>query len=259
MSNTAWKGAITFGLVSVPVKLQLATSPNEITLHQVHDGCGGRIRFKRVCQDGCGEVMYAEVAKGYEQADGQNIILTDADLAGLPLASIKTIAVEQFTKRAEIDSLLFSGKVYYIVPEDIGERAYTLLATALGANLVGVARITMRSRERLAAISRRGSGQLMLELLHYADEIRDPVVEHGNSSVTTAEKRMARELVKAMTGTFSPAEHTDAYRKALTDLVEAKIDGKTPPPVAKVKPASDLADMLSASLSAARTKKGKAA
>jgi DNA end-binding protein Ku len=254
--RSMWKGAISFGLVMIPVKLYAATEQKDIAFRQVHRADGGRIRFRRVCSVDGSEVPYEEVAKGFELPGGEMVVLTDEDMADLPLASSKSIEVLHFTPADQLDPILFN-RSYYVEPETAGGRAYVLLRDALErSDRVAICQVALRQREALATLRSR-DGVLVLETLLWPDEVRSaefPFLD-DDIEVRSQELRMATSLIDSMTVDFDPEEYHDRYREALQELVEAKTEGRDviQPQTAEVSgPPSSLADALKASLAAAR-------
>jgi DNA end-binding protein Ku len=254
--RSMWKGAISFGLVMIPVKLYAATEQKDIAFRQVHRVDGGRIRFRRVCSVDGSEVPYEEVAKGFELPGGEMVVLTDEDMADLPLASSKSIEVLHFTPADQLDPILFN-RSYYVEPETAGGRAYVLLRDALErSDRVAICQVALRQREALATLRSR-DGVLVLETLLWPDEVRSaefPFLD-DDIEVRSQELRMATSLIDSMTVDFDPEEYHDRYREALQELVEAKTEGRDviQPQTAEVSgPPSSLADALKASLAAAR-------
>jgi DNA end-binding protein Ku len=254
--RSMWKGAISFGLVMIPVKLYAATEQKDISFRQVHRADGGRIRFRRVCSIDGAEVPYEEVAKGFELPGGEMVVLTDEDLADLPLASSKSIEVMHFTPADQLDPILFN-RSYYVEPETAGGRAYVLLRDALErSDRVAICQVALRQREALATLRTR-DGVLVLETLLWPDEVRSaefPFLD-DDIEVRSQELRMATSLIDSMTVDFDPEEYHDRYREALQELVEAKVEGRDviQPEEGEVSGApASLADALKASLAAAR-------
>jgi DNA end-binding protein Ku len=250
-----WKGEISFGLVMIPIRLYSATEHKDITFRQVHRADGGRIRFRRVCEIDGEEVPYSEVAKGYELPDGEMVVLTDEDMADLPLPTAHSIEVLHFTPAEQVDPIMWE-RSYYTEPEPKGARAYALLRDALErSGMVAVARVALRQRETLAALRTR-EGVLVLVTLLWPDEIRVPDFEflEQDIEVRSQELRMASSLIDSMTVDFDPTQYTDSYREALEELVQAKIEGHEvtqPEPAGEEQPVISLAEALKASLAAA--------
>jgi DNA end-binding protein Ku len=254
--RSMWKGAISFGLVMIPVKLYAATEQKDIAFRQVHREDGGRIRFKRVCSVDGEEVPYEDVSKGYELPTGEMIILTEEDMAELPLSTSKSIEVLHFTPVDQLDPILFN-RSYYVEPETAGVRAYALLRDALErSGRVAIAQVALRQREALATLRSR-DGVLVLETLLWPDEVR--AADFGfldeDIEVRSQELRMATSLIDSMTVDFDPEEYHDGYREALQELVDAKVEGREvvqPEAEEEAGPPTSLADALKASLAAAR-------
>jgi DNA end-binding protein Ku len=254
-----WSGAITFGMVNIPVKLFSATSAKDISFNLLHSTCGTRLQQKRWCPTEDVEVPWEEVVRGYEYTKGEYVTLTDEDFEKLPLPSRHTIAINAFVKAAEIDPVYYE-KSYFLEPDARGEKAYALLLRALSErNLTGIAAITMRKKEQLCAL-RGQEGTLMLETLFYPDEVElERGVDLGKVNIDERELDMAFKLIDLLRKPFEPEEYRDHYREALAELIDAKLEGKevvtSPPPKdAKV---IDLADALARSVAAARKGGGK--
>jgi len=255
--RSMWKGAVSFGLVMIPVKLYAATETKDIAFRQVHREDGGRIRFRRFCSIEDVEVPYEDVAKGYELPDGEVVILTEDDMAELPLPTTRSIEVVQFTPAEQLDPILFN-RSYYVEPEAAGARAYCLLRDALEeSGKIAIAQVALRQRESLAILRVR-DGVLVLETLLWPDEVRAPEFPFldDDIEVRPQELRMASSLIESMTVDFDPDEYHDNYREALQELVNAKVEGReVVQPEAAQGPSGDtssLADALRASLAAAR-------
>lgn len=266
--RSIWAGAISFGLVVIPVKLYAATEQRDVSFRQVHREDGGRVQFRRFCSVDGQEVQYADVAKGYELATGDVVVLTDDDLKDLPLATAHRIDVLHFSPAGQLDPILAS-KAYYLEPEPAGVRAYALFRDALDrSGRVAVAKVAIRQREALAALRVR-DGVLVLETLLWPDEIRTPDFKFLDEAVDVRpqELKMAASLIDSMTEDFDPSIYHDAYREALEALVQAKIEGnevvRPAGTIAAEKPSgpADLTETLRASVEAAkasRTKDGAA-
>jgi DNA end-binding protein Ku len=251
-----WKGAISFGLVMIPVKLYAATEQRDVTFRQVHRVDGGRIKFRRICTVDGEEVPFADVAKGYELPDGEIVVITDDDLAELPLPTAHSIEVVSFTPADQLDPMLYA-RTYYTEPEPAGLRAYALLRDALErSGKIAIARVALRQRETLAALRSR-DGLLVLSTLLWPDEVRTPDFDFLDQDVEvrSQELKMASSLISSMTLDFDPSEYTDGYREALEELVAAKMQGHEvvrPQPRADDSGGGNLADALRASLAAAK-------
>jgi DNA end-binding protein Ku len=256
-----WKGAVSFGLVSVPVKLYAATESKDISFRQVHAKDGGRIKYQRVCSIDGEEVEYADIAKGYETEDGEMVILTDEDMAELPSTSSREISVEKFVPSEQIDPMLFE-KSYYLEPEKSGAKPYALLREALeAADRMALVTVALRNRTSLAVLRVRDD-VIVLQTMMWPDEIRKP--DFGSVSTDEAkpaEVKMAKMLVETLADDFDPGEFEDDYREAVEEMVKAKIEGgevkKTP---AAKKSSGEVVDLLAAlqrSVDAAKSARGE--
>jgi DNA end-binding protein Ku len=263
--RSIWTGAISFGMVVIPIKLYAATEQRDVTFRQVHREDGGRIQFRRVCTVDGQEVPYADIAKGYELPNGDMVVLTDDDLADLPLATAHRVEVLHFAPAAQVDPIL-AVKSYYTEPEPNGTRAYVLFRDALEhSGKVAVAKVALRQREALAALRVR-DGVIVLETLLWPDEIRAPDFKFLDEDVEvrSQELKMAQSLIDTMTADFEPEQFHDAYREALEALVKAKIEGNEvvrPPGQEDAQPgtgrAADLAETLRKSVEAAKAQQSK--
>lgn len=222
-----WKGAVSFGLVNVPVRLYSATENHDLRFHQVRASDGSRVRLKRVAEVDGKEIAYRDIAKGYTTVDGRTVILTDVDLASLPNQSQKEISVQSFVPSEQIDPILYD-KAYYVEPDATGAKAYGLLLEALReSDRVAVSTVSVRTRMTMALL-RVVEGVIVLQTLLWPDEVRsvgglrhlEEVSEPKESEIA-----MARMLVHSMAGDFAPHEHVDDYKDAVESLVKAKIEG----------------------------------
>jgi DNA end-binding protein Ku len=251
-----WKGAVSFGLVNVPVKLYSATEDRDVSFHQVHAADGGRVRYKRVCTV-CGqEVAYADIAKGYEMENGDIVVLGDEDFADLPLPTAKTVELLAFVPAEQVDPVSYA-RSYYLEPEKNGVKPYVLLRDALDdAGRVGLVKVAIRNRESLAVLRPRDD-VLVLQTMVWPDEVRPADFETLSDGVKSskAERDVARTLIDTMAEDYDPSQYRDAYRDALEELVQAKATGgevrKAPEPEEKA-PVVDLVAALKASVEAAR-------
>jgi len=261
-----WKGAVSFGLVNVPVKMYTATSSHDISFHQVHRTDGGRIRYKRTC-DVCGEeVSYDDIAKGYESPEGQLVILTDEDIAELPLSGSREIEVERFVPAEQIDPMLLE-KSYYLEPEKTGVKPYALLREALRASdRMALVHVAIRQRSTLAVL-RVYDDVIVLQTMLWPDEVRPADFDNLGSTddLRPQEVAMASSLVDSMTGDYDPSEFEDDYRDAVERLVEAKLAGgdarDVPVPAHDDRGGGQVVDLMAAlqrSVDAARASRGQA-
>ncbi|MEU5549277.1 Ku protein [Micromonospora sp. NPDC047793] len=257
-----WKGAVSFGLVSIAVKLYSATEEKDIRFHQVHRSDGGRIRYKRTCQV-CGEeVTYDDIAKGYDIGGGEMVILTDEDFAELPLSTSHAIDVLEFVPAEQVDPILYN-KAYFLEPEGTATKPYLLLRDALtDSERVAIVKVALRQREQLATLRVR-EGVLLLNTMLWPDEIRKPAFGFLDEDlkVRPPELAMATSLVDSMAGDFHPDEFTDDYRAALQEVIDAKVEGREvvqPEEVEEAPPAAvDLMAALKASVERARAARGE--
>jgi DNA end-binding protein Ku len=259
--RSIWKGAISFGLVSIPVKLYSATEERDVSFHQVHREDAGRIRYKRVCQT-CGEeVQYSDIAKGYELPSGEVVVLTDDDFADLPLSTSRAIDVLEFVPLEQVDPIYFA-KSYYLEPDAAGAKPYVLLREALeDSGRVALVKVALRQRESLATLRVR-DGVFVLEMMLWPDEIREPAFGFldDDIDVRPQELQMAQSLIETMAGDFAPEQYADNYREALQALIDAKVAGREvvapAEPVADTGTVVDLMAALRASVDAAREGRG---
>ncbi|MFZ5849286.1 MAG: Ku protein, partial [Actinomycetota bacterium] len=244
-----WKGAVSFGLVSVPVKLYAATENHDISFRQVHAKDGGRIKYKRVCSIDGEEVEYSEIAKGYETEDGQMVILDDDDLAELPSTSSREISVEKFVPSDQIDPILFE-KSYYLEPDKAAAKPYALLREAIReADRMAVVTVALRNRTSTAVLRVRDD-VLVLQTMLWPDEIRKPDFA-GLSATEDAAKpqelKMAQMLVETLAGDYDASEYEDDYASAVEALVQAKLEGGEVKQLAKEEPKKgEVVDLLAA-------------
>ncbi|WP_026204577.1 Ku protein [Actinomycetospora chiangmaiensis] len=258
-----WSGAVSFGLVNVPVRLYAATSNHDIRFHQVHEIDGGRIRQKRTCSV-CGEeVAYSEIAKGYETDDGQLIMLDDDDLATLPTATGHEIDVVQFVPVDQVDPLLLD-KSYYLEPENKALKPYSLLREALReTDRMAVVKVALRQRETLALLRVRENA-IVLQTMLWPDEVREaefPVLDN-DVEVRPQEMAMASSLIDSLSGDFEVDQFEDEYRKAVGELIEYKREhggGRPAPEEAPAEDAGDMTDLLTALRRSVEAAGGKAA
>ena len=258
--RSMWTGTICLGMVRIPVKLHAATGQRGVSFRQVHKDDGGQITLRRVCSACGAEVPYAEVARGHELPTGGIVVLTEEDMADLPVATSRQIEILQFAPAHQVDPVM-RARSYYIEPEPAGARPYVLLRDALARSRnVAVAHVALRQRQRLAALRAR-DGVLVIETLLCPDEVRIPEFAFLGQDIDVApsELRTAASLISAMTADFEPGVHRDGYRDALEELVTAKAQRREvvwPSGGQQVagRPAG-LAEALRASLAAARARR----
>ncbi|MFB6806800.1 Ku protein [Streptomyces sp. NPDC056387] len=263
--RSIWNGAISFGLVSIPIKLVNATESHSISFRQIHLSDGGRIRYRKVCELDGEEVQAAEIGKGYEEADGSIIPITDEDLAQLPIATAKTIEIVSFVPADEIDPLQMDAAYYLAANGPTAAKPYTLLREALKrSRRVAIAKYALRGRERLGML-RVVDDVIAMHGLLWPDEIRAPegVAPEGRVSVRDAELDLADALMATL-GEVEMASLKDEYREAVEAMITAKSEGAFEPPAeAEVEPAGgkviDLMAALENSVRAAKASRGEAA
>lgn len=222
--RTIWKGALTFGLVNVPVKVYSATEDHDVPLHQVHEKDGGRIRYQRTCEV-CGEIVaYADIDRAYVD-DGQTVVLTKDDLAALPSEKSREIDVVEFVPSDQVD-LLTLDKPYYLEPDSKSPKSYVLLRKTLEAtDRTAIVRFTLRQKTRLAALRVRDK-VLVLQTLLWADEVREAAFPALDEDVRISKKELelSASLVESYSADFEPESFVDEYQKELRTLIDAKID-----------------------------------
>ena len=263
--RSIWKGAVSFGLVSVPVKLYAATESHDISFRQVHAEDGGRIKYKRVCSIDGEEVPYSDIAKGYETEDGQMVILDDDDLAELPANSSREISVEKFVPRDQIDPMWFE-KSYYLEPDKAAAKPYALLREAIReADRVAVVTVSLRTR-MTTAVLRVVDDVIVMQTMMWPDEIRNPDfagLDAAEMDVKPQELKMAKMLVETLAGDYDPDEFEDDYAKAIEAVVSAKLEGGEVKHTSAPEPSGgEVVDLLAAlqkSVDAAKKGRGETA
>jgi DNA end-binding protein Ku len=262
-----WMGTLNFGLVSMPVKLYSAVTNKSVHFNQLHGADHARIQQKRVCSADGEEVPFEEIIKGYELAPERYVVIEDAELAALAPEATRTIEIEDFVELEEIDRIYFD-QPYYIVPNRGGARSYKLLLQAMReTGKVAIARVVLRSRERLVAVHPREE-VLMMTTLTYADEV-NPTSElrelggEEESAVGERELDVAKRLVESLAEPFDITRYRDTYREAVLDLIDRKASGEEivvePRPAVERLQAPDLMGALQASLERVRERDGSAA
>ena len=221
-----WKGAVSFGLVNVPVRLYSATENHDVQFRQVHREDGGRIRYQRICSIDGEQVSYDDIAKGYETEDGRMVVLTDEDLADLPTRSSREIAVDKFVPAEQIDPMLLD-KSYYLEPDKTATKAYVLLRDALkAADRMAIVTVSIRARMTVAVLRVRDDVIVMQTML-WPDEIRSPefATLGEETGAKPSELAMANMLVESLAGDYLPDDYEDDYKQAVDALVNAKLEG----------------------------------
>jgi DNA end-binding protein Ku len=227
MARAIWKGAISFGLVTIPIRVHTAVEEKSFKFNQLHEKDQGRIKYKRTCSVDGEEVPFDEIVRGYEYEKDHYVVLTDEDI-DRGLSNVRTIDIQKFVDASEIDPIYWQ-RSYYLAPDGTpGLKAYKLLSKALkDDNRVAVAKVAFRDKEHLATLRVR-DGVFVLETMYWPDEIRDAEFEELDEDVKigSAELQMAKSLIDNMTGDFDPEEFKDEYREKLESLVSKKVEGE---------------------------------
>jgi DNA end-binding protein Ku len=250
MARAMWKGAIQFGLVTIPVKLYLATESKGISFNMLHKDDLSRIQMKVWCPVEDEPISRSETVKGYEYSPGEYVVVTDEDLERVPLKTVRSIEIEQFTRAERDDAAIrFVKSAYYLEPDKVGRKAFHLLKTVLeDEGLTAICKVVIKDREALASLDPFGETMLMTTL-HWPDEIRstaDLDLGEEKYEFKPAELAMANQLVSAMTGEFDPARYRDEYREALESVIQAKVEGKETVAVEQPEETGKLIDLMAA-------------
>ncbi|MBA2700888.1 MAG: Ku protein [Chloroflexi bacterium] len=249
MARAMWKGAIQFGLVTIPIKLYLATESKGISFNMLHKDDLSRIQMKVWCPVEDEPISRSETVKGYEYAPGEYVVITDEDLERVPLKTVRSIEIEQFTKADDDKAVRFVKSAYYLEPDKIGRKAFYLLKSVLqDEGLTAICKVVIKDREALAALDPFGDTMLMTTL-HWPDEIRstaDLDLPAEEFDYKPAELAMARQLVSAMTAEFDPAQYKDEYREALEAVIEAKVEGRETVEIEAPEESGKLIDLMAA-------------
>jgi len=258
MARSMWRGAIQFGLVTIPVKLYLATESSSIGFNLLHEKDLSRIQMKIYCPEDDEVIPRSETVRGYEWAKGRYVVLDDKDFEAVPLKTVRAIEIEMFVDaHREGQGIEFVKQAYYLEPDPIGRKAFELLRQVLAEQgKTAICKIVLKDREQLAALNPY-TKTMLLTTLHWPDEIRsldELNIPDDEIDVKPAERKMAEQLVSSMTGEFKPEEFKDNYREALMAVIEAKVAGEAPAPAQKVEPTriGDLMAALEASVASAR-------
>jgi DNA end-binding protein Ku len=258
-----WKGAVSFGLVNVPVRLYSATENHDVQFRQVHRADGGRIRYQRICSIDGEQVAYDDIAKGYETEDGDIVVLTDEDLAELPTRSSKEINVEKFVPADQIDPM-YLDKSYYLEPDKSATKPYVLLREALESeNRMAIVTVSIRTRMTMAVLRVR-DGVIVMQTMLWPDEVRSADFAHVDQAepVNDREMAMARLLIEQLAGDYDPDDYEDDYAAAVRELVAAKVaGGEVRAPAAAAEESGEVVDLLAAlakSVEKAKAARGEA-
>ncbi|ADI02271.1 Ku protein [Syntrophothermus lipocalidus] len=255
-----WRGSISFGLVNVPVRMYAATERKSVSFRQIHRECGTPIRYEKVCPACNRKVEEDEIARGYEYEKGRFVIIEDKDLEAIPDETTRTIDIIDFVDLKEIDPVYFDHS-YFLGPEETGQKAYLLLFEALRkTGKIAIAKVTIRAKQSLACLRPYGENQLVIETMFYPDEVRDAgeITVSPGIKLHENEIKMAVQLIDSLAAEFRPEKYTDEYRKALLDIIRAKVEGqeiKIPAP--REEKVVDLMEALKASLAMVEEEKGK--
>jgi DNA end-binding protein Ku len=259
MARSMWRGAIQFGLVTIPVKLYLATEQGGIGFNLLHKTDLSRIQMKVYCPADDEVISRSDTVRGYEWSKGKYVVVTEEDLESVPLKTVRSIEIEAFVdeEQAEEKGARFVKQAYYLEPDEIGRKAFYLLKSVLAdTGKTAICKIVLKDREQLAALN-PFSKTMLLTTLHWPDEIRsleELNLPEDELEIKPAERKMAEQLIASMEGEFDPANYRDEYREALMAVIEAKVAGEAPKPAKKVEPTKigDLMAALEASVAAAR-------
>ena len=255
--QSVWRGAISFGLVSIPVRLYVAVQERGMRFHQLHAADGGRIRYRRVCSV-CGEeVPFEDIVKGYEYEKDHHVSFTEEELQRLPVETFKAIDIVSFVSLQEIDPIYFQ-RSYYVIPEPTGLKAYRLLEQTLGqSGRIAIARVVLFRKEHLAVLRARG-GTFLLETMYWPDEIRAPEFDVLAKPVELRKQEvaLAGNLTELLTERFDPAQFVDGHRQRLEELAQAKVEGEEVV-VATAAPSGQVRDLLEALRASVEAEKEK--
>lgn len=253
MASTTWKGHITFGLVSLPVRLVAAARSETVGFNQLHKHDNSRVKQVIFCAAEDKPISRAEIVKGYEYEKDKYVVIEDEDIKKITPKTAKVMEILEFVKANEVDSVYLDSS-FYVQPDDAGEKPYTLLYEALKqSGYYGIAKVTMHSREHIV-ILRPGKHGLLLHTMYYNDEVRalDEFRTNGDS-LKPAELAMAKNLVEALAASFEPEKYKDSYRETLRAMIDAKVKGQevvAAPVAQELAPVVDIMEALKASLSA---------
>jgi DNA end-binding protein Ku len=262
MARAIWKGSISFGLVNIPIALYPATRREELKFRLLRKSDLSPVNYKRVAEKDGKEVDWDQIVKGYEYEKGKYVVLKDEDFERVDLEATQTVDIQDFVGQEEIDPMFFY-KPYYLEPQKGGDKAYALLRDALkDSNKVGIAKVVIKTRQYLAGVKPE-DGALVLELMHFADELADPEKLHvpKKTEVGKREMNMAKSLIDSMSSKWNPEKYKDDYREALMEVIEEKVEAggkeieekpKKPPKPTKV---IDLVSVLQKSLEQTGSKK----
>ena len=262
MARAIWKGNISFGLVNIPIALYPATRREELKFRLLRKGDLSPVNYKRVAEKDGKEVAWDQIVKGYEYEKGKYVVLKDEDFERVDLEATQTVDIQDFVDQEEIDPIFFY-KPYYLEPQKGGDKAYVLLRDALkDSGKVGIAKVVIKTREYLAGV-KPGDGVLVLELMHFPDELADPGKLHIPKKIEVGkrEMNMAKSLIDSMSSKWNPEKYKDDYREALMEVIEEKVEAggkeieEKPKKAPKPTKVIDLVSVLQKSLEQTGTKK----
>ena len=225
MARAIWKGSISFGLVNIPIALYPATRREELKFRLLRKSDLSPVNYRRVAEKDGKEVPWDQIVKGYEYEKGKYVVLKDEDFERVDLEATQTVDIQDFVDVDEIDPMFFY-KPYYLEPQKGGDKAYALLRDALkDSNKVGIAKVVIKTRQYLAGVKPE-NGALVLELMHFADELADTAKLHvpKKTEVGKREMNMAKSLIDSMSSKWNPEKYRDDYREALMDVIEEKVE-----------------------------------
>jgi DNA end-binding protein Ku len=225
MARAIWKGSISFGLVNIPIALYPATRREELKFRLLRKSDLSPVNYKRVAEKDGKEVSWDEIVKGYEYEKGKYVVLKDEDFERVDLEATQTVDIQDFVDQAEIDPMFFY-KPYYLEPQKGGDKAYALLRDALEkSKKVGIAKVVIKTRQYLASVKPK-DGALVLELMHFAEELADPSKLHLPKKVEVGKREinMATALIDSMSSKWKPEKYRDDYREALMEVIEEKVE-----------------------------------
>lgn len=227
MAATIWKGALSFGLVHIPVTLHSAVREDKVSFRQIEEDTGCQVKYKRICKDSGKEVPWEKIKKGYEYEKGKILPLTDEDFDKAKLATSKSFEIEDFVKEEDVDPRYFE-KPYYLVPQKGGDKAYVLLRESMKeTGTIGIGRVTLREKQYLAAIKPLGDA-IVLDLLRFASEVVDPgeLRFPEEADLKPQELKMAKSLIENLLGEFEPERYPNQYKINIEKIIQGKLKGK---------------------------------
>ncbi len=255
MPRSIWRGAISFGMVSIPIRLYTATDSKDVSFNMLHKKCHSRIKLQRYCPVDEEVIEWNDVEKGYEYSKDQYVIMEDGDFEKVPVASTHAVEITSFVSLADVDPQYYE-KAYYVEPEEVGRKPYALLLRTLQeTQRVAIAKVSLRQKEQLSLLRVRDN-VIIMQTMFYPDELRasdDLDLPNDTVAISDAEMKMAHALVDMLAADFEPEQFHDGYREALLQLIEQKVNGQViampPPQQGKV---VDLMSALRASIEEAK-------